>query len=133
MEDRRPTIQEEAGLGPEWEPLDTVPIIPGQPNVGVPPSNPTITPPGAYFSGSIPTNMQHPANFEKTALPSAFADSSPLMPVSISGNPFNNAAISSIVKTSTPKPTPPAPTIDQLFEINGQDLGHILYINGFAI
>jgi hypothetical protein len=92
-----------------------------------------MTAPGAFYSGSIPPNMQHPGNFEKTALPSAFADSSPLMPVGLSASPYGNAAISNVIQTTKAKTTPSVPIFTQMFEVNGQDLGFIKYINGFAI
>jgi hypothetical protein len=127
------TIQEEAGLPDNWEIVDQAPIVPGQP-LGVPASPQGPSP---YYIGSISPTLQHDAAFFKTGYQTPGVAVSPLMPLSLGGFASNNAAVQSVSQaqsgSSTTPVTPVTPTYVQLFEVNGQNLGVMAYINGLAV
>jgi hypothetical protein len=81
------TINEEAGLGPEWVPIDVPPIIPANPPL----------PSGAakYQVASLPPGYQHDVSFVDSGKGSPDIPKLSLMPLGIQGNPATNAAIQS--------------------------------------
>ncbi len=87
-DEKQQTIQEEAGLGPEWVPIDAPPIIPGV-------ASPIVDGSSRYLQGSLPPQSQHDASFVGTAYKSDRTPSVALMPLAINGNPSSNAAIQS--------------------------------------
>jgi hypothetical protein len=92
-----PTVEEEAGLGPNWVPLETQPIIPGQ-SGGSPPAP---VPLGNYTVGSISPSLQHDATFVETAYGTPRIPVFPLMPISSSGLASTNSAIQNIINSSS--------------------------------
>lgn len=108
MADKRPqTINEEAGLGPEWVPIDSAPIIPGKPMPGgdVPADGSS-----KYLQGSLPPGYQHDSTFVDTAYKGSTPQLS-LMPLGIQGSPASNAAIqstSTIISQQVVAATPPS-------------------------
>jgi len=107
-ENRQPTLAEEAGLGPDWEPIDVEPIRPGRPS-GAPPIPNQMAP---YYSGSIAANLQHDTTLVGTKYGTPMIASLPLTPLGAAANPAVNAAIISNAPTPTPTPssaTKPAP------------------------
>jgi len=110
VDDKPKTIQEEAGLPPNWQPIDSAPIIPGQPQ-GAPPSQSSFTAPGPYYSGSIPSSLQHDVQFVRAAgYPSpSSGDTVPLMPIALGSSASASAGIQTIVKSQgfvTPSSSP---------------------------
>ena len=101
------TIQEEAGLGPEWQSIDAPVIMPGNPTGGAPLS-PNQMP--SYFQGSLAPNLQHDLTFMGTRYGGPGIPSVPLMPPSIAGAPSSNAAIQStaqkVINAQKVVPTP---------------------------
>ena len=101
MADKPKSVIEEAGLDPaQWAEVDAAPIVPGKTPAPVLRGNGL----GNFYSGSIPSSLQHDADFVKTGYDTGLAIE-PLMPVSPSGTPSNVAAIVSTVG-STPAPVP---------------------------
>lgn len=96
MEDR--TVNEEAGLPDNWIPVDSAPIVPGATTAV--PSN-QQSGPGPYFVGSIPSNLQHDTTFVRTGYQTQGVAVTPLMPLAVSGIPSSNAAVQTIVKSSS--------------------------------
>lgn len=96
-ENGNPTPQEEAGLGPNWQPVETAPIIPNQ--TGAPPSSDSG--PGRFFITPMPVATVRDADFVKTKYPGGSTPTFPLMPLAPSGNATNNAATQSIIKQQT--------------------------------
>jgi hypothetical protein len=88
---QEPTVQEEAGLGPEWKVVNAPAITPSQP--GVPSSVPN--PMAPYFGGSISPTLQHDAVFVGTKYGTFAIPSLPLMPLSASGQPTVGSAVQS--------------------------------------
>lgn len=75
-------INEEAGLGPNWVPVDAPPIIPGQMIAAPPASDMAATNP-KYFQGSIAPNFQHDTSFVDTADRSHHVPKFDLMPLAL--------------------------------------------------
>lgn len=93
------SVIEEAGLDPtQWAEVDSSPIVPGKTPAPALRGNDL----GNFYSGSIPSSLQHDADFVKTGYDTGLAIG-PLMPVSPSGAPSTNAAIVSAVG---PTPAP---------------------------
>lgn len=90
------TINEEAGLGPEWQPIDAAPIVPSQ-----------MLPSGAadgstkYLQGSVGPAFQHDSTFVETAYRSPNAPQLTLMPMGPNGIAQNNAAVSSVINETS--------------------------------
>jgi hypothetical protein len=104
------TIQEEAGLGEHWVPLDE--IKPGKAVIGPPVSD---TPP--LLQGSIPPSYQLSPDFHATGYETKNVPALSLMPLGPQGNPSTNAAAQSTAAT-TPVVVPPTPgTVSLTFEI----------------
>lgn len=110
-EEKRPTIQEEAGLPSNWEPIDVAPIIPSQLQT---PANSSGT--SAPYVGSLPPSFQQNVDFAATARGGGNLPNLSLMPLGIQGNPSTNAAITSTAIKSVIVP-PAAPQIPQIIEI----------------
>ena len=90
-----PTIQEEAGLNPEqYQVIDRAPITPGQ-NPGAPPPNPT----GNYLTASISGVLQHDSQLINTQYGTPRIPSTPLVPLSASGQASNNSAAQSTIRS----------------------------------
>ncbi|HET9282619.1 MAG TPA: hypothetical protein VFR24_11720, partial [Candidatus Angelobacter sp.] len=89
---KQQTINEEAGLGPEWQAVDTAPIIPSQMSQKGAADGST-----KYLQGSVGPAFQHDATFVETAYRSPNAPQLSLMPMGPSGLAQNNAAIQSII------------------------------------
>ena len=90
MPDEKPkTINEEAGLGPEWVPLDAPPIIPA--------NTARVAADGSdkVLQGSLPPGYQHDVNFTGTAYRSPNSPQLSLMPLGVQGNPTTNAGVQS--------------------------------------
>jgi len=98
MPENEKTIQEEAGLGENWVPVDRPPVVP---------SNPNSLNDGnlKYLQGSLPPTFQHDSSFVNNAYKSSTAPSASLVPLGINGNPSTNAAIQS-TSTQTPSSVP---------------------------
>lgn len=99
------SINEEAGLGPNWVPLDRPPIVPGR-TVGAPPASDLVPTIPQYFQGSIAPNFQHDVHFVDTATLSSNAPKFSLMPLGPQQNAVSATQITSIVKTSSSGPSP---------------------------
>jgi hypothetical protein len=94
MDDKDLSIQEEAGLPENWQPIDVEPIRPGritQPITG-PASNEDKN---AFHQGTAPSNLQHDSTFVGTQYGTPGVVNTPLMPLGANGNPITNAAIQS--------------------------------------
>lgn len=101
------TINEEAGLGPNWAPVDVPPIIPGQTPPGVP-INKTPT----NLQGSLPPGFQHDTSFVATEYDSSSLPKFSIMPLGVQGNPQSNAAVQSTstkIVNAAIAAIPPAP------------------------
>lgn len=86
-EEQKPqTINEEAGLGPEWVPIDAPPIIPG---------SSLADGSSRLLQGSLSPQSQHDISFTGTAYKSDRTPAVSLMPLGVQGNPASNAAIQS--------------------------------------
>lgn len=109
MADEKPkTINEEAGLGPEWQVVDVKPVIPVSPEfAGYP-----IDGASKFLTGSLPPGYQHDTSFVGTSYRSTSAPRLDLMPLGIQGNPSTNAAIQSTVIKTGGSSTPATPTTD---------------------
>jgi hypothetical protein len=96
-DEKQKTIQEEAGLPENWQPVDVPTITPGLIN-GVP------TPSGGnpYLIGSIPSFMSHDSDFVKSGYRTPSVPVFPLMPPAPSAQPQINAAIKSATTPATP-------------------------------
>ena len=101
------TINEEAGLGPNWVPLDGPPLVPGQ-TVAAPPASDSIPTNPKYIQGTIAPNFQHDTSFTDTATMSIRAPKFDLMPLGPQQNAVSATQISSTVR-STVAAIPPAP------------------------
>ncbi len=113
------TINEEAGLGPEWQPVDAAPIVPGQKNWPSPPF-PTNQAP-SYLQGSTPPGFQHDVTFVKTEVTSENVPKFSLMPLGVQGNPASNAALqSTAVKSVSVTAAAAATTDDDAIRVNLQ-------------
>lgn len=92
MDENKPkTIQEEAGLGPEWQPVERGPIIPSAPPAAQQQG------PGSYFAGPLSPVIQHDAAFYQTKYGGAGVPETSLMPPS-TAVASNNASTTSTVK-----------------------------------
>ncbi len=122
-EEKKQTIAEEAGLPDNWVPVDMDPIVPGANNGpagvaygrgGAPAQGPqgfkstSDMPP--YFSGSISPDMAHDSDYVRSQIASPAVPTVPLMPIAQSGKPQVNAAITSIIKSTTTAATKTAST-----------------------
>lgn len=87
------TIQEEAGLPDNWQPIDVPPIVPGQPAQNSPNGGG-----GKYLTGSLPPAQQHDTSFTGTAYEGSRTPKLSLMPLGIQGDPSTNAGIQSTAK-----------------------------------
>jgi hypothetical protein len=85
------TIQEEAGLPDNWQPVDRSPIIPSTPPAAQQQG------PGSYFAGPLSPVIQHDAAFYQTKYGGAGIPETSLMPPS-AATAANNAATSTVVK-----------------------------------
>jgi hypothetical protein len=102
--DNPQTINEEAGLGPNWKPIDAPPIT-GRPS---PPSVGDITPViPQYFQGSLDPSVQHDADFVNTALRSSSAPRFALMPPGLQSVALTSSQIVSVAKTAASAGTGP--------------------------
>jgi hypothetical protein len=102
--DNSPSINEEAGLGPNWKPIDAPPIT-GRPS---PPSIGDITPViPQYFQGSIDPSIQHDVNFVNTALRSTSAPRFALMPPGVQSVALTSAQITSVASSAASAGTGP--------------------------
>lgn len=110
-EEKRPTIQEEAGLPSNWEPIDVAPIVPSQLQT---PANSSGT--STPYVGSLPPSFQQNVDFAATARGGGNLPNLSLMPLGIQGNPSTNAAITSTAIKSVIVP-PAVPQIPQIIEI----------------
>jgi len=116
-----PTIQELAGVGENWVPVEGKPIVPGK-------NNSYAAPPGfasvvnsvpKYNVGSIAPNFQHDVSFVDTQQPTPATPQLHLMPLGLSANSVTSTQITSVVKTSV-SPTPPSSNLFyQTIEISG--------------
>src|ERR1700752_3157326 len=114
-------INEEAGLGPNWVPVDGPPIIPGQIVAAPPASDMSPTNP-KYLQGSIAPNFQHDGSFVDTGEMSHHVPKFDLMPLGPQQNAVSATQISSTVRStvpSIPSPTPAVPD-DDLIKLNAQ-------------
>jgi hypothetical protein len=89
-------ILQEAGLPPNWRPVDVEPVNPAAPRPGATAPLPNDMPP--HFVGTLNPDMQHDKIFVGTEGRNPRVASTPLMPVGPQGNPNANAAIRSIIK-----------------------------------
>jgi len=102
------TIEQEAGLPSNWQPVAARPITPGQSNAAPPPGGVGGTPlsdslssnMAPYFSGSIPPIMQSGPDLQMTQYNTPGVPSVRLMPVGPSGLAGINAAIKSVITES---------------------------------
>lgn len=88
------TINEEAGLPENWQPVDTEPINPGRPAGAPPPPNGMPS----YYQGSLAPSIQHDATFVGTEYGTPGIAKVPLMPLGVQASPMSNAAIQSTAK-----------------------------------
>jgi hypothetical protein len=103
MSNKPNSINEEAGLGENWVPIDAPPIVPGRNNPAPPPPSGTLFPQTPqYLQGSIPPSFQHDTSFVDTATLTPNAPKFSLMPLGIQANPASNAAIQSTASKSSP-------------------------------
>lgn len=110
-EEKRQTLNEEAGLPENWVPLDQPPIIPSQLQT---PANSSGT--STPYVGSLPPSFQQNVDFAATARGGGNLPNLSLMPLGIQGNPSTNAAITSTAIKSVIVP-PAVPQIPQIIEI----------------
>lgn len=104
MENKPQSINEEAGLGPNWKPIDAPPIT-GRPS---PPSVGDITPViPQYFQGSLDPSIQHDADFVNTALRSSSAPRFALMPPGVQSTALTSAQITSVASSAASAGTGP--------------------------
>lgn len=121
MANNQTTINEEAGLGPEWVPVDAPPIIPGKtpPAPGV-----AYSESSKYLQGSIPQSFQLSPDFVNTQVESSSVPNFSLMPLGVQGNPVSNAGVQSTV-TKVVQNTSPGVTI----EVNGVNIPNQRLLN----
>jgi hypothetical protein len=112
------TIQEEAGLPSNWQPLDVAPMVPSQ--IG---AAPTPSPVGNYYTGGLSGILQHDVQLVDTQYSTPRISSTPLMPLSFSGLASANSAAQSISKSVSQQ------VINQVITENGS--GVLLQTNGF--
>lgn len=98
MATQPPTINEEAGLGPNWVPLDGPPIIPGQ-IVAAPPASDFSPTNPKYIQGTIAPNFQHDSNFVDTGDKTAHVPKFDLMPLGPQQNAITATQVSSTVRS----------------------------------
>jgi hypothetical protein len=111
-----PSIQEEAGLPPNWQPVDVAPLDPNNPSSVGPPMPSGRDP---FQTGALPSNFGLQTDLVRTGTPSN-VPSVRLMPIAPSGLAQSNAAIKSVATTIVNEAItqiPPAVTID--LESNG--------------
>lgn len=111
MAGQPPTINEEAGLGPNWIPLDGPPIIPGQ-TISAPPVSDFSPTNPKYIQGSIAPNFQHDSSFVDTGDKTAYVPKFDLMPLGLQQNAISSAQVSStssIIVKQAIAAIPPAP------------------------
>ena len=116
------TINEEAGLGPNWVPLDGPPIIPGQ-MVAAPPASDFSPTNPKYLQGSIAPNFQHDGSFVDTGDKTTHVPKFDLMPLGPQQNSILATQISSTVRTTVeniPAPATPATADDDTIKLNAQ-------------
>jgi hypothetical protein len=102
--DNPQTINEEAGLGPNWKPIDAPPIT-ARP---APPSVDMITPViPQYFQGSLDRSVQHDADFVNTALRSSSAPRFALMPPGVQSSALTSTQITSVIQSNAGVSVPP--------------------------
>jgi len=94
-DEKRQTINEEAGLPDNWVPLDSPTIIPSNIQKQNPDNSSSSSAP---LVGSLPPTYQLDADFVRNAYRGQSVPNLSLMPLSIQGNPSTNAGI---VSTST--------------------------------
>lgn len=122
MAARPQTINEEAGLGPNWVPLDGPPIVPGQ-MVAAPPASDMAPVNPKYLSGTIAPNFQHDTSFTDTATMATRAPKFDLMPLGPQQNAISATQISSTVRTTVPNisaAATPSSADDDLIKLNAQ-------------
>lgn len=116
------SINEEAGLGPNWVPLDGPPIIPGQ-MVAAPPASDFSPTNPKYIQGSIAPNFQHDGSFVDTGDKTSHVPKHDLMPLGPQQNAVSATQISSTVRTivsTIPTPAPATSADDDLIRLNLQ-------------
>jgi hypothetical protein len=91
-DEKRPTINEEAGLPENWVPLDAPPIIPSRVQNQNPDNSSSSTAP---LVGSLPPGYQLDADFVRNAYRGQLVPNLSLMPLGIQGNASSNAGIQS--------------------------------------
>lgn len=122
------TINEEAGLGPNWVPVDAPPIIPGR---VAPPPFASVNPVSSrYLQGSLPSSFQHDTDFTDTETQTPNAPKYSLMPLNLAQNPVTNAAVQSTatkiaqqVVANTPPAASAGTDIDLISGVNQQQFG----------
>ena len=94
-----PTLNQQAGLTENWQPVESTPIQPGNPTTYAGGNPPGIQPPSMapYFSGSIPPAMQLQPDTVRTQYGSGSIPSARLMPVGPAGQAGLSSAIQSVV------------------------------------
>lgn len=113
------TINEEAGLGPNWVPLDAPPIVPGQ-MVSAPPASDTAPVTPKYLSGTIAPNFQHDSDFTDTYAKTNKAPKFDLMPLGPQQNAISAVQISSVVRSVVSSVPSAATTDDDTIHLNAQ-------------
>lgn len=115
------SINEEAGLGPNWVPVDAPPIIPGKtpPAPGV-----AYSESSKYLQGSIPQSFQLSPNFVATEVESSNTPNYSLTPLGVQGNPVSNAGIQSTALKVIDNSTPPV-----AIEVNGVKIPDQQFLN----
>lgn len=116
------TINEEAGLGPNWVPLDGPPIIPGQ-IIAAPPASDFVPVNPKYIQGTIAPNFQHDSSFVDTGDRTSHVPKFDLMPLGPQQNAVTATQISSTIRTIVENiPAPPASTSadDDTIKLNAQ-------------
>jgi hypothetical protein len=93
---KQETIEEEAGLPSNWQPVDVEPIRPSSPSGAPPPPNAMSN----YFSGSISPVLQHDAYYVKTIYGTPAIPNNLLFPIGVSGSAGANSAIMSASPSS---------------------------------
>lgn len=115
-----PTINEEAGLGPNWVPVDGPPIIPGQ-MVAAPPASDFSPTNPKYIQGTIAPNFQHDASFVDTGDKTAHVPKFDLMPLGPQQSSISSAQLSSVIKSVVEVAAPSTPTVDDdTIKLNAQ-------------
>lgn len=116
-----PTLNEEAGLGPNWVAVDSQPIVPGRNNTPVasaPAFVQAVEVVPRYNQGTLGPNFQHDSDFSDTAQPTSSAPHFSLFPLGVAQSAVGSSQITSIVKSTT-TPSLPATLFYQEVESGG--------------